>query len=179
MAASPGQAIGRRPILQAMGLIAIGSIGIQTSSAISASLFSTLGPFAVSSLRLLIAAIILLAIVRPKLRGRTRSAWAGVVIYGIAMAAMAAMAAMNIESLCRYRSHPPGGRGNAGIPRPVPRSLAGVQADPRGALRHRRPHRRRAHHGTRWVLRLLGLCFRPRRGRLLRPVYVGAARSGQ
>ena len=86
--ASPGPTIGRRPILQAMGLIAIGSIGIQTSSAISASLFSTLGPFAVSSLRLLIAAIILLAIFRPKLRGRTRSAWAGIVIYGIAMAAM-------------------------------------------------------------------------------------------
>lgn len=80
--------IGRRPILKAMGLIGIGSLGIQTSSAISASLFTALGPFAVSSLRMLIAAIILLAIFRPKLRGRSRAGWTGVIIYGVAMAAM-------------------------------------------------------------------------------------------
>jgi inner membrane transporter RhtA len=75
-------------ILQAMGLIGIGSLGIQTSSAISAGLFAAFGPFAVSSLRMLIAAIILLAIFRPRLRGRSRSAWVGVIVYGVAMAAM-------------------------------------------------------------------------------------------
>ncbi len=79
---------GRRPVLQAMGLIALGSLGIQTSSALSARLFSALGPFSVSSLRLVIAAVVLLAVFRPRWRGRSRADWTGVVVYGVAMAAM-------------------------------------------------------------------------------------------
>ncbi|WP_308169149.1 EamA family transporter [Cellulomonas hominis] len=87
-APAPAAPVDRRRVLQAMGLIAVGSLGIQTSSALSASLFDSLGSAPVSSLRLVIAALVLLAVLRPRLRGRSRTAWAGVVVYGVAMAAM-------------------------------------------------------------------------------------------
>lgn len=79
---------GRRRVLQAMGLIALGSLGIQTSSALSAGLFGALGPASVSSLRLALAAAVLLVVLRPRLRGRSRTQWTGIVVYGVAMAAM-------------------------------------------------------------------------------------------
>ena len=75
-------------MLTATGLILVGSIGIQTSSALSASLFSSYGPLAVSALRMTIAATLLLVVLRPTLRGRTRLEWTGIVVYGVAMATM-------------------------------------------------------------------------------------------
>ncbi|MEU6128234.1 EamA family transporter [Saccharopolyspora sp. NPDC047091] len=73
---------------RALGLVVIGSVGIQTSSAVASGLFDPIGPMAVSSLRMSIAAVLLCLVFRPRLRGRSRSEWAGVLGYGIAMAAM-------------------------------------------------------------------------------------------
>ncbi|KQB83219.1 EamA family transporter [Corynebacterium oculi] len=87
MPAAP-QVITRRSVLIAAGLIFIGSAGIQTSSAVSAGLFDSYGPFGTSALRMMIAALILLAMVRPRLRGRSRSEWLGIAVYGVAMALM-------------------------------------------------------------------------------------------
>ncbi|MFD3678225.1 DMT family transporter [Streptomyces sp. NPDC058613] len=78
----------RRGARQALGLILIGSTGIQVSSAFAAGLFDSLGPLSVSSLRMAIAALILCALFRPRLRGRTRSQWTSIFVYGVAMAAM-------------------------------------------------------------------------------------------
>lgn len=78
----------RKDVLSAVGLIIIGSVGIQISSAIASTLFADLGPLAVSALRMSIAAIVLLAVFRPKIRGRSKREWIGIVIYGVAMAAM-------------------------------------------------------------------------------------------
>lgn len=78
----------RSAVLKAAGLILVGSLGIQLSSAASAGMFDALGPAAVSSLRMVIAALALLALFRPRLRGRSRGSWLGVVVYGVAMAAM-------------------------------------------------------------------------------------------
>jgi inner membrane transporter RhtA len=78
----------RAAALKATGLVVVGSLGIQLSSAICASLFPALGPAAVASLRMAIAAVVLWALLRPRLRGRSRASWAGVVVYGVAMAAM-------------------------------------------------------------------------------------------
>ncbi|MEU8775586.1 EamA family transporter [Streptomyces sp. NPDC048606] len=78
----------RRGARQALGLILIGSTGIQLSSAFAAGLFDSLGPLPVSSLRMAIAAIVLCALFRPALRGRTRGQWISIVVYGMAMAAM-------------------------------------------------------------------------------------------
>ncbi|MEB4613192.1 EamA family transporter [Leucobacter sp. M11] len=77
----------RSDVLRAVVLVLIGATGIQISAALSATLFASLGIFTVSSLRMLLGAIILLILVRPRLR-RSRSEWLGIVIYGTTMAAM-------------------------------------------------------------------------------------------
>jgi inner membrane transporter RhtA len=77
-----------RDVLKAAGLVSIGSLGVQISAAVSVVLFTALGPFEVSSLRMLVAAIVLLVVFRPSLRGRSRTEWTGIVLYGVAMAAM-------------------------------------------------------------------------------------------
>jgi inner membrane transporter RhtA len=78
----------RKAVTRAAGLILLGSAGIQTSSAISATLFDSLGAPAVSALRMGMAAIVVLAVFRPRLGGRTRGQWTGIVVYGLAMALM-------------------------------------------------------------------------------------------
>ena len=72
----------------AAGLILVGSAGIQTSSALSATLFAAYGTAAVSSMRMLIASVILLVLFRPSFRGRPFRYWVGIAIYGVAMALM-------------------------------------------------------------------------------------------
>ena len=78
----------RRNVLAAAGLILVGSAGIQISSALSSTLFVAYGTIGVSALRSAIAALILLVIFRPKLRGRSRAEWIGIAVYGVAMALM-------------------------------------------------------------------------------------------
>ncbi|MDQ0425651.1 MULTISPECIES: EamA family transporter [Cellulomonas] len=74
--------------LLALGLVLVGSSSIQVSAALSSSLFATVGTLGVSGLRMAVAAVVLLALTRPSLRGRSPRAWRGVVLYGVAMAAM-------------------------------------------------------------------------------------------
>lgn len=84
-----GEPMPRRPqVLAAAGLIVLGSAGVQTSSALSSTLFSSYGAVGTSSLRFGLAAVLMLALVRPSLRGRSRAEWIGIVSYGAAMAAM-------------------------------------------------------------------------------------------
>lgn len=73
-----------RPVL----LVLIGSLGIQSSAIVSSTLFADLGTVAVSTFRLVIAAVILLIAFRPAVRTFTRGRWINACIYGIAMAAM-------------------------------------------------------------------------------------------
>ncbi|GAB3519911.1 EamA family transporter [Arthrobacter monumenti] len=75
------------------GLIAalavlLGSLGIQISSMVSFSLFDSYSTMAVSGLRMVIAAVVLLAITRPNLRALGKADWSGILVFGIAMAAM-------------------------------------------------------------------------------------------
>ncbi|WP_157000581.1 EamA family transporter [Leucobacter komagatae] len=78
----------RSATIRAMFLVLAGSIGMQAGAAISLSLFADLGAAGTSGLRMLIAAAIMLALFRPRLRGRSRDEWFGIVLYGTAMAAM-------------------------------------------------------------------------------------------
>ena len=78
----------RSATIRAMLLVLVGSIGMQAGAAISLSLFADLGAAGTSGLRMLLAAVIMFAIFRPRLRGRTRAEWLGIVLYGAAMAAM-------------------------------------------------------------------------------------------
>lgn len=66
----------------------IGAIGVQASAAISITLFEPLGVMQTSTLRLLLAAIVLLVIFRPRLGGRSGREWVSIVLYGVAMASM-------------------------------------------------------------------------------------------
>lgn len=74
--------------MRAVLLVLAGSVGVQLSAALSIGLFEPLGVIPTSGLRLLIAAVILCAIFRPRLRGRSRAEWVGIGLYGVAMATM-------------------------------------------------------------------------------------------
>ena len=84
MAQAHSNAVDLRPVV----LVLIGSLGIQSSAIVSSTLFAGLGTVAVSTFRLLIAAVMLLVTFRPAVRTFTRQRWINACIYGIAMAAM-------------------------------------------------------------------------------------------
>lgn len=88
MPITPSQRATRSATVRAMLLVLVGATGVQLSAAIAMGLFEALGVLGTSSLRMLIAAVVLLTIFRPKLRGRTANEWGGIVLYGVAMAAM-------------------------------------------------------------------------------------------
>lgn len=71
-----------------MLLVLTGSLGMQIGAAIALTLFVSFGPVGTSALRMLVAAVAMLVIFRPRMRGRTRREWIGIVLYGVAMAAM-------------------------------------------------------------------------------------------
>ncbi|MFZ4841531.1 EamA family transporter [Mycetocola saprophilus] len=78
----------RGAVLRAAALVSVGSLGVQSASALSSTLFDVLGPSMVSALRLIPGALILLVVARPRLRGWTRAQWRHMVSYGLAMTAM-------------------------------------------------------------------------------------------
>ncbi|NYS20929.1 EamA family transporter [Streptomyces sp. SJ1-7] len=61
---------------------------MQASAALASTLFDRLGAPAVAGLRQLCAALVLMVLVRPRVRGHTRRDWAGMVVYGASMAVM-------------------------------------------------------------------------------------------
>ncbi|MFA7497736.1 MAG: EamA family transporter [Leucobacter sp.] len=82
------RSLARANTLRAMLLVVTGSAGVIASAAIAMQYFDALGALGASSLRLALAAVLLLIIFRPRWRGRSRREWAGIVLYGVAMAAM-------------------------------------------------------------------------------------------
>jgi inner membrane transporter RhtA len=65
-----------------------GATSIQTSAAIGLPAFDAIGAAATSGFRFLFGALIMVVLLRPRLRGRTRAAWIGVLAFGVAVAAM-------------------------------------------------------------------------------------------
>lgn len=76
-----GRAVG--PIL-----VLCSSAALQLSAALSVTLFTGLGALGTSGLRFLAGAALLLALVRPRVRGRTVRAWTAIVAFGGVLAAM-------------------------------------------------------------------------------------------
>jgi inner membrane transporter RhtA len=64
------------------------SLSIQLAAAIAHDLFDRLSPVGVSAMRFALAAVILLAIVRPAIRGRDAATWAAIAAYGASLAAL-------------------------------------------------------------------------------------------
>ncbi|MET9123793.1 EamA family transporter [Streptomyces sp. NPDC004528] len=91
MAPLPGTGGGspvRRGGLGPVGLVLAGGVSVQFGGALAVTLMPRTGALGVVTLRLLVAAIVLMVICRPKVRGHSRADWATVVVFGLTMAAM-------------------------------------------------------------------------------------------
>ncbi|WP_317443981.1 EamA family transporter [Streptomyces collinus] len=71
-----------------VGLVLAGGISVQFGGALAVTLMPRAGALGVVTLRLLAAAVVLLLVCRPRLRGHSRTDWGTVVVFGIAMGAM-------------------------------------------------------------------------------------------
>ncbi len=61
---------------------------MQFGGALAVTLMPRVGALGVVTLRLLVAAVVLLVVCRPSVRGHSRADWGTVVVFGITMAAM-------------------------------------------------------------------------------------------
>lgn len=94
-AATPPDARRRRLGPLPLALTAI--VSVQFGNALAGSTFAEVGALGAASLRLLFAAVILIAVLRPSVRGWTRRVWVGVVALGIGLAGMNSLIYLAIE----------------------------------------------------------------------------------
>ncbi|MFI6206933.1 EamA family transporter [Streptomyces sp. NPDC051041] len=85
---APGSAPHRRGALGPVGLVLAGGVSVQFGGALAVTLMPRAGALGVVTLRLLVSAIVLLLVCRPRLRGHSRTDWGTVVVFGLAMGAM-------------------------------------------------------------------------------------------
>ncbi|WP_203137013.1 EamA family transporter [Microbacterium sp. JZ31] len=83
----------------AVGLVALGLACQEVGAAIAVLLFPHAGPLGMVMLRLVFSAVILLALARPSLRGRTRDEWGAVIRLGVALAVMNGFFYLALERL--------------------------------------------------------------------------------
>lgn len=83
----------------AAGLVAAGLACQEVGAAIAVLLFPHTGPLGMVMLRLVFSALILLAIARPRLRGRTAAEWQAVIRLGVALAVMNGFFYLALERL--------------------------------------------------------------------------------
>ncbi|QEU93620.1 EamA family transporter [Streptomyces kanamyceticus] len=81
-------ATGGRAALGPVGLVLAGGISVQFGGAIAVSVMPKAGALGIVTLRLAFAALVLLIVCRPRLRGHSRADWGTVVAFGVAMAGM-------------------------------------------------------------------------------------------
>ncbi|MFI2434427.1 EamA family transporter [Streptomyces sp. NPDC018693] len=71
-----------------VGLVLAGGVSVQFGGALAVLLMPRAGALGVVTLRLVVAAVVLLVVCRPRLRGHSRADWGTVIVFGAAMAAM-------------------------------------------------------------------------------------------
>ncbi|MGW4224839.1 EamA family transporter [Streptomyces bauhiniae] len=79
---------GRFGSLGPVGLVLAGGISVQFGGALAVTLMPRAGALGVVTLRLVAAAVVLLVVCRPKLRGHSRTDWGTVIVFGLTMAGM-------------------------------------------------------------------------------------------
>lgn len=89
----------RRASAPAVLLVVVGLACQEIGAAVATLLFDDAGPLGVVMLRLVFSAVILLAIARPSVRGRTRSAWLAVGGFGVVLAVMNGLFYLALERL--------------------------------------------------------------------------------
>ncbi|WP_326699165.1 EamA family transporter [Streptomyces sp. NBC_01754] len=78
----------RRTALGPVALVVAGGLSVQFGAAVAVLLMPKAGALGVVTLRLAAAALVLLAVCRPTLRGHSRADWGTVVAFGVAMCGM-------------------------------------------------------------------------------------------
>jgi inner membrane transporter RhtA len=79
--------VSRRPI-SPVGLVLLGVASVQFGAALAKHLFDEIDPTAMVWLRQLTSAVVLVAIARPALRGRSRDDWVTMVAFGLSLGIM-------------------------------------------------------------------------------------------
>ncbi|MEV7201919.1 EamA family transporter [Streptomyces griseoluteus] len=79
---------GRFGSLGPVGLVLAGGISVQFGGALAVTLMPRAGALGVVTLRLVAAAVVLLVVCRPRLRGHSRTDWGTVIVFGLTMAGM-------------------------------------------------------------------------------------------
>ncbi|WP_351227131.1 EamA family transporter [Streptomyces sp. NPDC002133] len=79
---------GRGLALGPVALVVAGGLSVQFGAAVAVLLMPRAGALGVVTLRLVLAAIVLMLVCRPRLRGHSRADWGTVVAFGTVMAAM-------------------------------------------------------------------------------------------
>ncbi|WP_169077057.1 EamA family transporter [Microcella alkalica] len=87
----------RRPRLGPLPLALTAIVSVQFGNALAGTTFAEVGALGAASLRLLLAAAILLIVLRPSVRGWSRRVWAGVLALGVGLAGMNALIYLAIE----------------------------------------------------------------------------------
>lgn len=87
-APAPADAPHGRGSLGPVGLVLAGGLSVQFGAALAVSLMPRAGALGVVTLRLAVAAVVMLLVCRPRLRGHSRADWGTVVVFGVAMAGM-------------------------------------------------------------------------------------------
>ncbi|MER5616680.1 EamA family transporter [Streptomyces sp. NPDC002215] len=87
-AAGPARPKGRGTALAPVALVVGGCLSVQFGSAVAVLLMPRAGALGVVTLRLAVAAIVLMVACRPKLRGHSRADWGTVLAFGLAMGGM-------------------------------------------------------------------------------------------
>jgi inner membrane transporter RhtA len=77
-----------RASLGPIGLVLSGGISVQFGAALAVNLMPRAGALGVVTLRLLAAAVVLLLVCRPRLRGHSRTDWGTVLAFGVTLGAM-------------------------------------------------------------------------------------------
>ena len=83
----------------AVGFVLVGLACQEVGASLAILLFPQVGPLGMVMLRLVFAAIVLLLISRPTLRGHSRSAWIAVVQFGVVLALMNGLFYLALERL--------------------------------------------------------------------------------
>ncbi|MFF8913679.1 DMT family transporter [Streptomyces sp. NPDC015032] len=87
-AAGAARPRGRGAAFVPVALVVAGGLSVQFGSAVAVLLMPRAGALGVVTLRLAVAALVLMAVCRPKLRGYTRADWGTVLAFGVAMGGM-------------------------------------------------------------------------------------------